>query len=81
MKYTGTLGSKGRVTIPVEIRQRLGLTTGDRIDFVIEGDRTVIRPCRDNPHPFEKQLGILGPFPDGEEGTKAWIDEMRGSDE
>ena len=54
---------------------------GDRIEFVIEGDQTVIRPSRDNPDPFEKQMGILGPFPGGEAGIKAWIDDMRSDKE
>jgi antitoxin PrlF len=81
MKYTGTMSSKGQITVPQEIRHRLGLTTGDRVDFVIEGDRTVIRPSRDNSDPFEKQMGILGPFPGGEKGIKAWIDDMRSDDE
>lgn len=54
---------------------------GDRIEFLIEGDNTVIRPSRDNPDPFEKQMGILGPFPGGEAGIKAWIDDMRSDEE
>ena len=29
-----TLTSKGRVTIPLVVRRRLGLNTGDRIEFV-----------------------------------------------
>jgi hypothetical protein len=41
----------------------------------------VIRPSRDNPDPFQKYVGILGPFPGGEEGIKAWIDDMRSDDE
>ena len=80
-KYSSSLSSKGQVTIPQEIRNRLGVVAGDRIDFVIEGDRTTIRPSRDNPDPFEKQMGILGPFPGGETGIKAWIDDMRRDDE
>jgi AbrB family looped-hinge helix DNA binding protein len=80
MKHSSTLSSKGQVTVPLEIRNRLGLSTGDRVDFVIEGDRTVIRPSRDNPDPFEKQVGILGPFPGGEEGIKAWISDLRDDD-
>jgi hypothetical protein len=59
----------------------LGVGAGDRIEFVIEDDRTVIRPSRDNADPFEKQIGILGPFPGGEAGIKAWIDDMRSDDE
>jgi antitoxin PrlF len=81
MKYSSSLSSKGQVTIPQEIRSRLGLAAGDRVEFVIDGDRTVIRPDRGNPDPFEKYVGILGPFPGGEDGIKAWIDDMRNDDE
>ena len=31
---TATMTSKGQVTIPAEVRQRMGLGTGDRIEFV-----------------------------------------------
>jgi antitoxin PrlF len=79
--YTSPISSKGQVTIPQEIRNRLGVGAGDRIEFVVEDDRTVIRPSRDDPDPFEKQIGILGPFPGGEAGIKAWIDDMRNDDE
>jgi antitoxin PrlF len=30
-----TITSKGQITIPVEIREELGLETGDRIEFVL----------------------------------------------
>jgi hypothetical protein len=45
--------------------------------LVVEQDRTVIRPLRSEINPFEKYIGILGPFPGGEAGIKAWIDEIR----
>jgi len=77
MKYSSSLSSKGQVTVPQEIRNRLGVSAGDRIEFVIEGDRTVIRPSRENPDPFAQHMGILGPFPGGEDGIKAWIHDMR----
>jgi antitoxin PrlF len=79
--YTSPISSKGQITIPREIRDRLGVGAGDRVEFVIEEDRTVIRPSRDNPDPFEKFRGILGPFPGGEAGIKAWIDDMRSDEE
>ena len=31
---TATLSSKGRITIPVVVREKLGLTTGDRLEFI-----------------------------------------------
>jgi len=81
MKYSSSISSKGQVTVPLEIRKRLGVAAGDRIDFIIDGDRTVIRPARDDDDPFEKYVGILGPFPGGEAGIKAWIDDMRSEEE
>jgi antitoxin PrlF len=77
MKNSSTISSKGQITVPQEIRKRLGLETGDRVEFVVEGDRAVIRPARSEGNPFEKYIGILGPFPGGEEEIKAWIDDMR----
>ncbi|MHB8216132.1 MAG: AbrB/MazE/SpoVT family DNA-binding domain-containing protein [Candidatus Sulfotelmatobacter sp.] len=80
MNKSSTISSKGQITVPQEIRKRLGLAPGDRVEFAVEGDLTVIRPARSQGNPFEKYIGILGPFPGGEEGIKAWIDDMR-SDE
>ena len=34
-----TITQKGQVTIPAEIRRALGIKKGDRVAFVIEGDR------------------------------------------
>jgi antitoxin PrlF len=31
---TATLTSKGQITIPLKVRQKLGLDTGDRVEFV-----------------------------------------------
>jgi antitoxin PrlF len=33
-----TLTSKGQLTVPKEVRERLGLRRGDRVVFVFEGD-------------------------------------------
>jgi AbrB family looped-hinge helix DNA binding protein len=40
---TATMTSKGQLTVPKEIRDRLGLAPGDKIEFVPGGDeRTVL---------------------------------------
>jgi AbrB family looped-hinge helix DNA binding protein len=77
MPHFSTITSKGQLTVPQEIRKRLGLETGDRVEFVVEEGRTVIRPARGEVNPFERLIGIAPPFPGGEEGIKAWIDDMR----
>jgi antitoxin PrlF len=41
---SATVTSKGQITIPKKIRDLLNLETGDRVDFVVEGDRVVLRP-------------------------------------
>jgi len=41
-----TITSKGQITIPVEVRDALGLDTGDRIEFVeVESGRFEIVPA------------------------------------
>ncbi|MFY9743809.1 MAG: AbrB/MazE/SpoVT family DNA-binding domain-containing protein [Candidatus Sulfotelmatobacter sp.] len=76
MSKSSTISSKGQLTVPQEIRKRLGLEPGDRVEFVVEKGRTVLRPLRSEAN-LEKYIGILGPFPGGKDGIKAWIDDMR----
>ena len=52
---TSTLTSKGQVTIPKPIRERLGLTAGSRLHFrFLEDGRLVVEPERS---------GLLGRLP------------------
>lgn len=46
---TATMTSKGQVTIPAEVRQRMGLGTGDRIEFVeLDAGGFAIKPAIDD---------------------------------
>lgn len=80
MANFSTVSSKGQVTVPQEIRTRLGLKEGDRLEFVIEGDRTVIRPARTFLNPFEQFVGVFDAFPKGKDEINAWIGELRDED-
>ncbi len=39
---TATLTTKGQVTIPKEVREHLGVDTGDRLSFVVQEDGSVV---------------------------------------
>lgn len=45
---TATLTSKGQVTIPADVRQRLGLEAGDRIEFIQMDGGYAIKPAIDD---------------------------------
>lgn len=77
MAYSSVVSTKGQVTVPQKIRTRLGLRVGDRVEFVIEADRTIIRPARAEANPFEQYRGVLGTFPGGKEEINAWLRNLR----
>lgn len=46
---TSTMTTKGQVTIPLDVRRRLGLSAGDRVEFVeIESGTFAIKPAIDD---------------------------------
>jgi AbrB family looped-hinge helix DNA binding protein len=56
MAPQSTLSSKGQITVLLEIRRRLGLKQGDRVEFVVQGDWTIIRPARPEKIPSKNML-------------------------
>jgi AbrB family looped-hinge helix DNA binding protein len=79
MPPTSTISSKGQVTVPIEVRHRLGLKEGDKVEFVFEDGRTVLRPARIEENPFTAYLGALPAFSSLEE-INAWIRDLRDDD-
>jgi antitoxin PrlF len=79
MPPSSTISSKGQVTVPIEVRHRLGLKAGDRVDFVYEDGRTVLRPAPTEENPFKAYLGALPAFSSLEE-INAWIRDLRDDD-
>ena len=77
MVRSSIVSTKGQVTIPRDIRRRLGLKVGDRLEFVMDGDRTTIRPARGASNPFEKYQSALKTFPGGKKDINAWIRGIR----
>jgi AbrB family looped-hinge helix DNA binding protein len=73
------ISSKGQVTIPQEVRIRLGLRPGDRVEFVNEGGKTVILPERRQLHSFREYIGAA-PGLHTREAIDSWVREIREDD-
>ncbi len=54
MKYSSRMTSKGQVTVPVEIRRKLGLKPGQAVSFEVSGDGVRI----EQPD-WRKELAVL----------------------
>lgn len=52
------VSSKGQVTLPAAIREKLGITTGSRIQFELRGSELVVRPEL----PMSTYRGMLKPY-------------------
>lgn len=73
MKVVAKISSKGQVTLPREVRKRLGLKRGDGLVFNIEaGGISLTAPQQDNP--FDAFIGVLPPLP---KDAKTYWREMR----
>jgi AbrB family looped-hinge helix DNA binding protein len=77
MKLT-IVGSRGRITLLKQIRERLRLRAGDRVEFVVEGKGAVMRRFGAGANPFKKYSGVLRAFPGGKKEINAWLNELRG---
>jgi AbrB family looped-hinge helix DNA binding protein len=83
MRKEAKITSKGQVTIPLEVRRVLGVSTGDKLLFEklkMENGETGIqvRPVRSQ-STFAKYRGIGNPgIGAGLKGIADWIKELRG---
>ena len=69
------MSEKGQVTIPKQIRDRLGIEPGQELDFSDEDGRLVARKVTSR-NPVDAAYGILD-LPDG---TDALVADLRGAD-
>ncbi len=54
-----TITSKGQVTIPIEIREKLGLHSGTEVEFEILGEAVRIKKARGRPSRGEALVSRL----------------------
>jgi len=68
-----TISSKGQVTLPIKVREQLGLTPGTLVEFEIREEGVLLRKSA-GLHPVDKVWGTLSPGRPVDE----ILDEMRG---
>jgi AbrB family looped-hinge helix DNA binding protein len=44
-EFIGSVSTKGQVTLPQEIRRKLGINPGDKVRISIEEERVILRPA------------------------------------
>ena len=78
MKKQAKVTSKGQVTIPREIRRRLGVRAGDKLEFEEDAHGVRVKAVRDG-RVFEKYAGIGNPgIGKGRKAILKWMRELRG---
>jgi AbrB family looped-hinge helix DNA binding protein len=70
-----TISAKGQITVPVEVRNQLGLLPGTPVEFEIRAGEAVLRKSVKAGHPVDRVFGILGL----EGSVDELLDEMRGA--
>lgn len=69
-----SISSKGQITVPVEIREKLGLLPGTAVRFELLDGGAVIRKTTRGPHPVDRLYGRLKL----RRSVDSLLDEMRG---
>lgn len=72
---TATMTSKGQITVPKEVRDKLGVRPGDHVEF-IESDRGFLVQKRIEPSAFDQWVGHLQVR--GRHDADGLVEEMRG---
>lgn len=72
--HRATVTSKGQLTLPKALRERLRLESGSVVDFVEEGDTVTLQPVRRR-RSFTEALGTLEPL-DGMTAEE-YVSDMR----
>lgn len=81
MAFQSRMTSKGQVTVPLEIRRKLGLKKGDRVEFAEKGSDTVLRRAPHAENPFDRYKGIFKKLDWDVADINRWVAEMREEEE
>ena len=68
------ISSKGQITVPAEVREKLGLLPGTEVTFEITKAGALIRKGKRGAHPVDRIAGIL----ESSRSVDELVDRMRG---
>jgi AbrB family looped-hinge helix DNA binding protein len=54
-----TMSSKGQLTVPMELREKLGLTAGTVVQFELRNGAVLMRKGSSDDHPVDQLFGRL----------------------
>ena len=54
-----TISSKGQVTVPVEVRDKLGLSPGTEVEFELRRNGVLLRKGGGVRHPVDRVFGLI----------------------
>ena len=78
MSEQAKITSKGQITVPLKVRNRLGVKAGDNLVFDLNGSEVRVRPARKR-SAFAKYRGIGNPgMASGREAVLKEIRDLRG---
>ena len=79
MASRATITSKGRITIPVDVRRQLGLRSGELVELDVDGGTAILRRAPNERNPFAAYAGALCAPTD--DAIEAWLRDVREDDE
>jgi AbrB family looped-hinge helix DNA binding protein len=71
-----TISSKGQITVPAEVRDRLGLRTGTIVRFEMRPGGVLLIKGGGGQHPVDRVFGVIKPARSMD--TLELLDRMRG---
>lgn len=76
-----TLTSKGQLTLPVEVRKKLGLAQGTQLEVSVnDAGQVVMTPITESEDPFAAWVGAFGRLPDDMTAVE-WVRDLRSEEE
>ncbi len=59
LPMTSTISSKGQITVPAPIREKLGLVPGTEVEFILQRNGVLLCKGARDAHPVDRAFGLI----------------------